>query len=197
MAWAARFLSYLSRCLSRQAPQCWVFCGVQVSPRWSSAASRGPPHGARAWLPFVASCWLWSNSHILSINQGGPPGCVVALDIILLQRSSCPDHPRQERFSPYSEGCPLSPPGGLCDKFSWKYLCLGVGSRYPQSHGPPNWRIHSCPLISTRGPPQPLLKAIEVRGAVMSWYHTWQSHTHICPISLLKQAVSGLRIVVV
>ena len=123
----------------------------------------------------------------------GSAGCRVALDLILLQTSTCPEHSLQERFSRYSEGCPLSPPGGLCDKFSWKYLCLGVGSRYPLSDGPPNWGIHSCLLISTRGPPKPLLKAIDapvflpgesrgawwatVHGFTKSW--TWLS-MHSC-----------------
>lgn len=127
--------------------QCWVFCGVQVFPWWSSATS-----GVVPITVLEPAYLLWpplgpGETHILFPQAKGVLQAVqLALDLTVLQTSSCPERSQQDRLSPYSERCPSRQPGGLCDKLAGKYLCPGVGLGFPQSRGPPTGE---CTCVSS------------------------------------------------
>ena len=78
--------------------------------------------------------------------KGGLQAVQLALDLTVLQTSSCPGRSQQDRLSPYSERCPPHQPGGLCDKLSGKYLCPGLGLGFPQRRGPPTGE---CTCVSS------------------------------------------------
>lgn len=105
MTWQPSFsLSFQGVYLGRH-PSAGYFCGVQVVLCCIQVALTvlEPDY---LWLP------LGSRKLTFSFHKPkGSAGCRVALDLIL-QTSTCPEHSLQERFSRYSEGCPLSPPGG-------------------------------------------------------------------------------------